>query len=315
MTPNSLLIILITAVWVSVSTLSAATTNAAASIGPSVAGQVPVYTDTSGQLMTPSSSVTNLTLVTPVINSSGGYYSGAILTPWVSTNSSVSLEWKKAPQVWEFSGNAGEWTTFNANSGSSAITGSAPDTSEQGVAQSTTGSLTNGVAGWRLNNSSMTFTTNKQAFMFRFQSPSSLSSDADGYELYIGLGNGAGDAEPTTGAYFYYLHSISNGVWTAKTANNGSRTFASGSDTTVNVVAATSYNMMVEGTSSLVNFWVSSNDGSTWTWIGYSTSNIPSATNRTYGPEYYIRKVGGSVGTGARILYIFRCEMWPSRAN
>lgn len=318
MTPNSFLIILLTAVWVSVTTLSAATTNAAASIGPSVAGQVPVYTDTTGQIMTPSSSLTDVTLVTPTITVPGGYYHGAVLTPWVSTNNSISLQWRKSPQVWEFVGNSiPDWTAMTANSGSATLPNTSSDAIEQGAASFTTGTVTNGAAGIRGGVALILFTTNTQAVLWRIKTPSALSSDAEGYELYYGLGDSSGNAAPGDGAYFYYLHSVSNGVWCAKTVNNTSSTFASGAPTTPPAVTVdTWYNLLLEGNSSAVNFWVSSNDSATWQWIGYSTSNIPIAIGGTQtGLQAYIRKVGGSVGTTARVSYAGRCEFWPNRAN
>lgn len=309
---------MMTAVWVSVTTLSAATTNAAASIGPSVVGQVPVYTDTTGQLMTPSSSLTNFTFVTPVITVPGGYYHGAMLTPWVDTNNAISIKWNKAPQVWEFlSVNIGDWTAITANSGSVAQTPTLPDDADNGVWSLTTGALTNAVAGYRVNTVSTVFQTNVICVIFRIRTPTSLSTDADGYELYAGVGDSTGDAAPVDGAYFYYLHSVSNGVWTARTANNSATTFATGAPTAPpTVAAATWYNLLLEGNATAVDFWVSSNDGQSYQWIGRSPSNIPVApASRQTGLEFYIRKVGGSVGTTSRVSYLGRCEYWASRAN
>jgi hypothetical protein len=245
-------------------------------------------------------------------------YHGAILTPWVDTNNAISLVWKKAPWVTEFMGSAvGEWTTFTANSGAVATGANAPDTADPGTWSISTGVLTNGVAGYRANQGGWVFGTNNLAIMWRIKTPSALSSDTDGYEIYSGAGDGTTDAEPVDGAYFYYTHGVSNGVWCAKTSSNSIRTFASGAPTTPPAVAASTwYNLLLEGNNSLVNFWVSSNDGQTWQFIGFCSADIPNTTSRVTGAESYIRKIGPNPGgTTARIAYLGRCEFWPNRGN
>lgn len=311
MNPSSLLIILMTAVWVSVTTLSAATTNAAASIGPSVVGQVPVYTDTSGQLMTPSSSLTNITLSTPSISLAGTAFIGSVLTRWVDTNNVAVLQWKKPPEVYEWAGTtAGIWTTLSFNSGTAATATS--DGIDGGYESGSTGSLTNGGGGLRLDTTAFFFGTNFIALTPRVKTPTSLSTSVDAYELYIGFGDTTGDAEPVDGAYFYYLHTVSNGVWCAKTSSNSNRTFASGAGSSPpTVAAATVYDFIIEGNMNVVNFWVSSDLGVTYQWIGYSDSNIPNTSARLFGANIYIRKVGGSTGTNNRQLLIGRAAYWP----
>jgi hypothetical protein len=130
--------------------------------------------------------------------------------------------------------------------------------------------------------------------------------------LIVGFGDATGDAEPVDGAYFYYTHTVSNGVWCAKTSSNSNRTFASGAASTPPTVAITTiYDLLVEGNMNGVNFWVSSDLGATYQWIGYSSSNIPTSSTRWTGANVYIRKVGGSTGTNARIFYFGRAVYWP----
>lgn len=286
---------------VDVSTSSGGIAGTVINTGTPAIGNVPYYTDTTG---------TNISPLTT------GFYSGAVLTPWVGTNNALTLQWKKAPVVWEFIGGvAGDLAAFTANSGSSGLSPTPTDTSEQGLWSISTGSLTNGTAGFRAGSQSQMFTTNSFAVMVRLRTPSSLSSNVDGYELYAGLGDSTGDAAPVDGAYFFYSHLTSNGVWTAKSVSNSSVTFASGAPSEITVAVSTWYSLLLEGTSSLINFWVSSNDGVTWQWIGFVTGNIPNTTSRATGFEAYIRKIGGSTGTAISVAYLGRLELWPNRSN
>jgi hypothetical protein len=250
----------------------------------------------------------------PALPSTGGAYQGAILVPWLTTNATLALQWRKPPVIWDMVDGAGAWNLITVNSATLTTLATIPNGVDQGVFLANTGSLTNGVAGIRSGTAGALFTTNSFAVVWRIYI-NFLSTDADGFEVYSGFGDSTGDAAPTDGAYFYYLHSVSNGVWTAKTANNTSTTFASGASSTVTVAAATYYDLMVEGNSTVVNFWVSRNDGQSWTWVGFSSSNIPSAGGREFGYETYMRKVVGSTGTTARTMNIGRCEFWPSRGN
>lgn len=269
--------------------------------GTPAVGNVPYYTDTTG---------TNIAPLTT------GFYSGAILTPWVGTNNALTLQWKKSPQVWEFAGGAvGEWVSINTGGGTASQGSQTPDLAENTVWSGGTASGTNSTGGFRGSALTTVFTTNKVAVLWRIRTPAALSSDVDGYELYAGFGDATGDAAPTDGAYFYYSHLTSNGVWTAKTANNSSVTFASGAASEITVAVDTWYSLLVEGNSTVVNFWVSQNDGATWQWIGFSTANIPTTVARSTGIEAYIRKIGGSTGTTTRTAYYGRCELWPNRNN
>lgn len=250
----------------------------------------------------------------PALPSTGGAYSGSILVPWVGTNNAVTLRWKKAPQVWEFANAIGEWTSLTANSGTVSLTGVA-DGQEVGLWTASTGALTNGVAGTRLNLTALLFGSTECAIHWRIKTPPALSSDADGYELYVGAGDAASgtDGPPTDGAFFYYLHSVSNGVWCAKTINNTAATFATGaSSTPPAVTAGVWWDLLLYGTSTTINFFVSSDSGATWAYIGSSSSNIPSAVGRETSIQAYIRKVGPNpTGTTAEIMSIGRCVLWP----
>lgn len=250
----------------------------------------------------------------PALPATGGAYSGSILVPWVGTNNAVTLRWRKAPQVWEFNNVAGEWTALNSNSGSSSLT-SASDGQEIGLWTFSTGILTNGVAGMRLNLTALLFGSSECAVSWRIKTPPALSSDADGYEMYAGTGDAASgtDGPPTDGAFFYYLHSVSNGVWCAKTINNTTATFATGASSTPPAVTAGAWwDLLLYGTSTTINFFVSSDNGATWAYIGSSSSNIPSAAGRETSIQAYIRKVGPNpTGTTAELMSVGRCVLWP----
>lgn len=81
------------------------------------------------------------------------------------------------------------------------------------------------------------------------------------------------------------------------------------------VATSTWYNLRLEGTKDVVNFWVSSDDGVTWTFIGYCTSNIVTTSARASGLGAYLRKVGGSTGTTSVTAYVGKCVYWPPRMN
>ncbi len=232
---------------------------------------------------------------------------GMSLTPWPNTDNTVDLVWKRAPNVWEFIGALGEWSTITFNSGTASATG-AGDVSDSGVFTGTTGALTNGGAGIRTGTAPVVFGTTSEAVYWRVKTPAAVSSNTDGYELYIGVGDNNGtDAAPTDGAYFYYLHSVSSGIWIGRTRNNSSETTASGG-ASVTVTANSWWDLFLEGNSSSVKFWVSSDSGATWSYIGTSSATIPSTAGRESALNAYIRKVGPNPGgTTARILTMGRC--------
>lgn len=247
--------------------------------------------------------------------------SDAILVPWVSTTGTIPLTWRKAPAVEEFMGATTIFGTVGINAGGTAtIPSTAPDTLEAGVASFSTAANTNSICGVGGNASaqaSIVFGTNTIAVVWRMRTPAALSSDTDVYALVAGFGdrNDQTSPEPSDGAYLFYTHGTSNGVWTAKTASNGSATFATGASSTVTVAVDTWYNLKVEGNKDAVDFWVSANDGATWTYVGRSTSNIPTTLVRAFGVQAYIRKMAGSTGTTARVMHLGRFAFWPNRVN
>lgn len=241
------------------------------------------------------------------------YKPGWVKTPWTLTNyAAPQLQWRKAAQVWEFVGVAGEWTAIQINSGTATGGGNFPSGNDIGAITCSTLALTNGMAGFRSGSGNMYFNSSSVGLHWRIHTPSTLSTDADGYEIIAGFADATGDANPVDGVYFRYTHSLSNGVWTAWTANNSVTNAASGASSTVTVAINTVYDLIMEVKSSVANFWVSSDNGATYTWIGYQTATIPQAAGRETTIEAYIRKLGGSVGTNSRILYLGRCELWPN---
>lgn len=247
-------------------------------------------------------------------------YAGSILTPWVLTNGSISLVWRKPPVVEEF---IGATTLFGitgilVNSGTATIPTTTSDLLEGGLTVHNTAANTNGLSGLGGNSSSLSsivFGTNTVAVMWRIKTPSTLSTDTENYQLFAGFADVTTDNVPSDGAYFYYNHLVSNGVWTAQTANAASATFATGASTTVTVATSTWYNLLVEASATAADFWVSADDGATWTYVGRSTSNIPVTSARATGVETYIRKIGGTVGTTSRSFNVGRFVYWPNRVN
>lgn len=235
---------------------------------------------------------------------------GDTLTAWPNTDNTVDLVWRKAPQVFELTGSAGESGSTAVNSATVTTSGTTPDASEGGVYTLATGSLTNGVAGTRSAVTPFFFGTASQAIQCRFKTPPALSSNTDGYEIAVGFHDLNSDARPTDGAYVFYTHAEASGAWQGVTADNSSRTVATGGGT-VTVVGGTWYDIMVIGTSSSATFFVSNDGGATYTYIGTSSATIPATTSRVFGFDATIRKIGGSVGTTSEIMQVGRFVYWP----
>lgn len=241
------------------------------------------------------------------------YRIGWTQVPWMLTNNTApQLQWRKAPQVWEFAAANGEWTSIAVNSGTGTSGSNFPSGNDVGAIACSTSTSTNAVAGFRAASGNLYFNSASVGLHWRIHTPSALSTDADGYEIIAGFGDVTTDANVTDGVYFRYTHSLSNGVWVPFTANNSVTNMASGASSTVTVAINTVYDLIIEVTSSVANFWVSTDNGATYTWLGYITSTIPQAAGRETAIEAYIRKLGGSVGTTARIMYLGRCELWPN---
>lgn len=237
---------------------------------------------------------------------------GSVMAPWPNTDNTIDLVWRRDPQIWEMiSSINGDLSGVTANSGTYTVAPTPSDIVEPGSSRYETGTLTNGCAGVRAGTTTLTFpSATTIGTILRIKTPSSLSTDAEGYQLFAGFQDTAGDAFPTDGAFFNYSHGTNSGAWQGITVNNGSATAASGGGT-VPVVADTWYDVIVIGNASTVNFWVSTDAGATVTFIGSSSSNIPSSTARTFGLGPAIRKIGGSVGTANRLAYIGKMVFFP----
>lgn len=260
--------------------------------------------------------LTGGTYVDPSISLNGATGdAGQMLTPWITSGSNatvaIALRWRKAPMVEEFdAGASGQWTFTALNSGVATVGGS-PDLGDFGTANLGTGAVTNGGGISRMFNGAGTFSSGKLATTWRIRTPSALSSDVDIYRIWCGFGDATSASESVDGAYFEYTHSLSNGVWTAKTASNSVRTYADGATATMAVVAATWYTLRIEGDSTSVQFWVSNDDGANWTFVGSSGSNIPNTTSRLFGRHCEIIKEAGTTGTTAITMLVGRSVLWP----
>lgn len=216
----------------------------------------------------------------------------------------VSLTYKNPAAVDEFL-SAVTASSFNwAIAGSVSAGVASPEPGHLGCFALNTLATTNGIGLLRVANAIGAFSTNIWSYTVRVRSPAALSTDADVYHLWIGFGDSTAGADPVDGAYFEYQHTLSAN-WLGKTSNNSTRTTASGGSD-VAVVANTWYDLRMEGNSSSVTFYVSSDGGYTWTNIGTSSTNIPSTSGREFGLQVIISKEAGSVGTTSRSLYLDR---------
>ncbi len=237
---------------------------------------------------------------------------GSILTPWPNTDNTTDLVWRKAPEVWEFSSSAvGQWTAMALNSGSGGTANG--DGADIGFFTGITGTLTNGMGGYRLAAGNTLLSTNLYALHWRIKSPAGLSSASDGYELVVGGNDATTYSDRLDGVYFYYTHSVSNGVWCGITSSNGVTSFATGAPTTPPTVTInTLYDLFLTADSTTANFWVSTDNMATVQWIGASTSNLPLGAGREFSNQAYIRKIGPDPsGTTSRTVLLGRCVLWP----
>lgn len=212
-------------------------------------------------------------------------------------------------EFWDDS--AGFWTAFVANSGTTTWAVDPPVGGLFGWSFIAAASVSNGAAGIYIpagSSGNLYFGTDAVESRWRIYTPA-LSASTTVYTLVVGYGDTTSATEPVDGAYFWYTHSFFGGNWGAKTSNNSTRSSAT-NGTPVAVTGSALWDLRIVATSSQVDFYVSSNKGSTWTLIGSSTSNIPSAAGREFTLESYIVKQGGSVGTDYRGYYIERLEYW-----
>ena len=141
----------------------------------------------------------------------------------------------------------------------------------------------------------------------KFKTPAALSTDADVYYHTIGFSDNTGSGT-VDGAFLYYKHSVSTN-FVAYTSNNSTTTTASGGSNVV-YTNNTWYDVIIIGNSSTVWFYLSSDDGATYTFLGSSSSNIPSTTGREFGIVTGIVKQAGSVGTNGRTVYLDRVAFY-----
>ena len=121
-----------------------------------------------------------------------------------------------------------------------------------------------------------------------------LSDGTETFAARIGFGDNV-SGDHTDGAYFQHDNSTTN--WIGKTANNSSRTTASGGSS-VGVTAGWNYlRISVASDGSLVTFYVWS--GGAWVSIGTSSTNIPTVAGREFS---FVATIVKSAGTTARTL-------------
>lgn len=120
---------------------------------------------------------------------------------------------------------------------------------------------------------------------------SHLSDATDTFVVEIGWGDNSA-TPPADGAYFSYSDTGATPYWTGVTANNSSRTTASGGSNVAVTTGWTHLKIVVAADASRVDFYVW--DAGAWVNIGNSTTNIPTTTGRECGGRCTIRKSAGT---------------------
>jgi hypothetical protein len=121
-----------------------------------------------------------------------------------------------------------------------------------------------------------------------------LSTLAERFTFYIGMGDTTGAGDMVDGAYFRYSDSLSAGDWEICTASNSVRTQT---DTNIAVTTAvTKLRIVIDGDTSTAYFWID------YAYAGSISTNMPTTSARTYAP--YLAKIEKSIGTTNRSAYV-----------
>lgn len=262
------------------------------------------------QLMTfrPSLGLVEVRSYSPAYNTtnSTSTYQFAFPLNLVDNRPSASASGSRRVEDFIFSAATG-WDTITANGGSISW-GVAPTSGGGGLLGWVFmgGSTSNMVAGVKVSESAAYFGAGTMELHVRLQTPV-LSTTDDKHELIVGYGDSTTGAEPTDGAYFFYTHDFFGGNWGAKTSAGGSKTSVT-NGTPVAVTGSSTWDLKIVATASLVTFYVSSDGGTTYSEIGSTASTIPDDSGEVFGVQVYLEKVGGSVGSSFRGLYVERVE-------
>lgn len=174
---------------------------------------------------------------------------------------------------------------YNSGAGSGHLfsNGLYSESQHPGVVYMSAGTATNGVTGmysdWHINHA-----TGVRTVEAIIKIPT-LSNATDEYEIYVGfVGDGLNTA-PAHGAYFRYKRATSTS-WQYLTTNSSTSTTGTSSVT----VAADWVRLRVELDigKSIARFYINGNH------VGSNTTNIPDATDRTYGTTYLAKSASSA---------------------
>jgi len=237
-------------------------------------------------------------------NASAAYaHPGSVF--WTPTGAAGSGNWQSPWTVFIdedfFTDGAGPFFLQGAT-GSGISTRDTGDGAHPGIWTYSTSTSSTGV-GYMLsgdNASGILFNGMAWELYMRLKIPT-LSDGTETFAVRFGFGDNV-TGDNTDGAYFQ--HDNTTNIWLGKTANNSSRTTASGG-TPVTVTAGwNDLRISVDSTGSTVTFYVWS--GGAWVSIGSSTTNIPKTAGREFGVVGHIVK---SAGTTARTLSLDKIRL------
>jgi hypothetical protein len=121
-----------------------------------------------------------------------------------------------------------------------------------------------------------------------------LSTLAERFTFYVGMGDTTGAGDMVDGVYFRYSDSLSAGDWEICTSSNSVRTQT---DTNIAVTTAvTKLRIVIDGDTSTAYFWID------YVYAGSINTNMPTTSARTYAP--YLAKIEKSLGTTNRSAYV-----------
>ena len=200
------------------------------------------------------------------------------------------------------------WNGSVSGTGSARTTASAFSASENtvGMVGCFTGTTTTGRASNYDGDEGLWF-ANGWTWMLETRACVDTLADAtNDYAVYLGFcDNNAAAGEPTDGAYFKYVRSVTGTFWVCTTASNGTRTATTTAVAPANLIMQV-FRVDVNEAGTSVEFRI---DG---TLVATHTTNIPSASARSTGIGQKIQK---SAGTTSRTLYIDYIWLQGSRTT
>lgn len=197
------------------------------------------------------------------------------------------------------------WSATTVNSGL-VFQASASVATEPGIVTLSTNTTNNAVALLRLDNGIRLFGGGEFRQTWRFKI-ATLSDAHDTYKFQIGYADSNSASAHVDGVWLEY-DSSSSANWRLVASSNGVTTVTT--STTAVSTSVHDLTIVVNAAGTLATFYL---DGVS---LGTVASNIPTGASRACGPEAYLQKTGGDVGTTARTVDLyFYSELWLSSAG